>query len=43
VRAKEIGVTGGDHFEIDGQFVIDLATLKSAHEETFPRLFGSAS
>ena len=43
VRAKELGTTGGDHFEIDGQFVIDLATLKSAHEETFPRLFGSDS
>ena len=43
VKAKEIGTTGGDHFEVDGQFVIDLAVLKSAHEETFPRLFGSAS
>ncbi|CAB5073222.1 unannotated protein [freshwater metagenome] len=43
VKAKEIGTTGGDHFEVDGQFVIDLAALKSAHEETFPRLFGSAS
>ena len=43
VKAKEIGTTGGDHFEVDGQFVIDLTVLKSAHEETFPRLFGSAS
>ena len=43
VRAKEIGMTGGDHFEVDGQFVIDLAALKSAHEGTFPRLFGRAS
>jgi phosphoribosylformylglycinamidine synthase subunit PurL len=40
VQVTSIGVTGGDAFELSGQFSIPLDELRIAHEGTLPALFG---
>jgi phosphoribosylformylglycinamidine synthase len=40
VPIEVLGSTGGEAFEVSGQFVIGLAELRDAHTGTLPAIFG---
>jgi len=40
VPIEVLGSTGGEAFEVSGQFVIGLAELRGAHTGTLPAIFG---
>jgi phosphoribosylformylglycinamidine synthase len=40
VPTEVLGRTGGETFEVSGQFAIGLAELKAAHAGTLPAIFG---
>jgi phosphoribosylformylglycinamidine synthase len=40
IPVTRLGTTGGDTLAVDGLFEISLSELRTAYEETLPRLFG---